>query len=118
MAPSPDDLHRPPFPAGSPRSRDHGLRRSRRVTRWTAVTAVAGAVALGTIFTHLLPGTSASPAPPGPAVQHSAASTVTTTGRGDDQQQGEDGGAAPAAQPPAQPPTASQAQPHTTTGAS
>ncbi|MFF4804391.1 hypothetical protein ACFY1U_39465 [Streptomyces sp. NPDC001351] len=123
MAPSPDDFHRPPSPAGSPLTRDHGLRRSRRITRWIAVTAVAGAAALGSLYTHLLPGTSASPAPPGPPVQHSAASTATTA-RGDDQRRGEDDeeGAAPVTQPaprpPAQPPAASQGQPHTTTGAS
>ncbi|MGW3115816.1 hypothetical protein ACWDBW_01480 [Streptomyces sp. NPDC001107] len=124
MAPSPDDFHRTPSPAGSPHARDHGLRRSRRITRWIAVTAVAGAAALGSLYTHLLPGTSSSPAPPGPPVQHSAPSTVTTTARGDDHEQGEndDEGASPVTQPtpqpPAQPPAASQAQPHTTTGAS
>ncbi|MEV6945179.1 hypothetical protein AB0N07_24875 [Streptomyces sp. NPDC051172] len=121
MAPSPYDFQGPPSPAGSPHARDHGLRRSRRITRWIAVTAVAGAAALGTLYTHLLPGTSASPALPGPPVQHSAASTAATAG-GDDQHGEDDEGAAPvtqsAPQPPAQPPAASQGQPHTTTGAS
>ncbi|MFJ9909138.1 hypothetical protein ACIRVK_40985 [Streptomyces sp. NPDC101152] len=123
MAPSPDDFHRTSSPAGSQQARDHGLRRSRRITRWIAVTAVAGAAALGSLYTHLLPGSSASPAPPGPPAQHSAASTAGTTARGEDQQgEGDDEGAAPvtqpAPQPPAQPPAASQGQPHTTTGAS
>ncbi|MFF4359942.1 hypothetical protein [Streptomyces sp. NPDC001604] len=122
MAPSPDDFHRTPSPAGSPHARDHGLRRSRRITRWIAVTAMAGAAALGSLYTHLLPGSSASPAPPSSPAQHSAASTATTA-RGDDQQGEDDGeGAAPvtqpAPQPPAQPPAPSQGQPHTTTGAS
>ncbi|GAA2473934.1 hypothetical protein [Streptomyces longisporus] len=119
MAPSPDDFHRNPSPAGSQQARDHGLRRSRRITRWVAVTAVTGAAALGSLYTHLLPDSSASPAPPGPPAQHSTASTAGTTARGDDQQgEGDDEGAAPAPQPPAQPPAASQGQPHTTTGAS
>ncbi|MER6418245.1 hypothetical protein [Streptomyces sp. NPDC001137] len=122
MAPSPDDFHRSPAPAGSPHARDQGLRRSRRITRWIAVTAVAGAAALGSLYTHLLPGSSASPAPPGPPAQHSTASTATTA-RGDDQQgEDDDEGTAPvtqpAPQPPARPPAASQGQPHTTTGAS
>lgn len=120
MAPSPDDFLRIPSPAGSPQARDQGLRRSRRITRWIAVTTVAGAAALGGVYTHLLPGTSASSAPPSPPAQQSAATAAT----GDDQQQGEgdDEGAAPVTQPtpqpPAQPPAASQGQPHATTGAS
>ena len=123
MATSPDDFHRTPSPAGSAHARDHGLRRSRRTTRWIAVTAVAGAAALGSLYTHLLPGSSASPAPSSSPAQHSAASTAGATARGDDQRgEGDDEGAAPVTQPgpqpPAQPPATSQGQPHTTTGAS
>ncbi|MET7451555.1 hypothetical protein ABZT03_06600 [Streptomyces sp. NPDC005574] len=127
MAYPPDDIDQQPFPTGSGRARDRGLRRGRRLTRWIAVTAVAGAAALGSLYTHLLPGASAAPAPPSPSVQHPAASTAGTAG-GDDAEHGEesghedDGGAAPTAQPapqpPSQPPAATQQQPHTTTGAS
>ncbi|MFK4106318.1 hypothetical protein ACI2L1_40970 [Streptomyces sp. NPDC019531] len=127
MAPPSDDFHQTPSPAGSPHARDRGLRRSRRLTRWIAVTAVAGAAALGSLYTHLLPGTSAAPAPPSPPVHYPAASTAATTG--DDREHGEagdhedDGEAAapvtePTPQPPAQPPAATRQQPHTTTGAS
>lgn len=130
MAPSPDDFNQTPSPIGSPHARDRGLRRSRRLTRWVAVTAVAGAAALGSLYTHLLPGSSAAPVPPtSPAPAHSPAkSSATNTAGGDDEHretsghEDDDEGAAPAArpapQPPAQPPTPTQQQPHTTTGAS
>ncbi|WP_406731441.1 hypothetical protein [Streptomyces sp. NBC_01794] len=128
MAPTPDDFDQTPSQAGSPHARDLGLRRSRRITRWIAVTAVAGAAALASFYTHLVPGGSAAPTPPSPPVQNPAASTATTAGD-DDEEHGEgssheddDEGAVPVAQPalqpPAQPPAASQGKPHTTTGAS
>ncbi|MGY6022643.1 hypothetical protein [Streptomyces spinosirectus] len=134
MAPSPDDFRPTPAPAGSPLARDRGLRRNRRLTRWIAVTAVGAAAALGSLYTHLLPGGSASPAPPASPTASSAqspsASSAAATGdgagehgensQGDDE--GEDEGAAsaarPAAQPPAQPPAPTRQQPHATTGAS
>ena len=127
---SPDGFQPVPPPRGSARARDRGLRRSRRLTRWIAVTAVAGAAALGGLYTHLLPGGSATPAPAGPAPVGSTPTSSSATaaedagqhddggGQGDD----EDGGTAPAAQPapqpPAQPPVPARQQPHTTTGAS
>ncbi|MFE9172478.1 hypothetical protein ACFYNZ_23870 [Streptomyces kebangsaanensis] len=127
MAPSTDDFDHTLSPAGSPRARDRGLRRARRLTRWIAVTAVAGAAALGSLYTHLLPGGTAAPAPLSPPAQNPSASSSATAG-GDEEhgernshEDGEDqhGAAAPAApQPPAQPPAATQQQPHTTTGAS
>ena len=126
MSPSPDDFDQTPSPTASPHSRDRGLRRSRRLTRWIAVTAVAGAAALGGVYTHLLPGSSAAPAPTSPTVQNPAGPSHTATGddreHGDENGEADDEGAAPATQPapqqPAQPPTATQQQPHTTTGAS
>ena len=134
MAPSPHDFDQPPFPAGSPQARDSGLRRGRRLTRWIAVTAVAGAAALGSLYTHLLPGGTAAPAPTSPPVRTPTTSTATTAGD-DDEEHGqgghesdddEDEGAAPATppeprqgpQPPARPPSPTRQQPHTTTGAS
>nr|WSZ20348.1 hypothetical protein OH837_47170 [Streptomyces canus] len=130
MAPSPDDFPPTPAPAFSSHARDRGLRRSRRTTLWIAVTAAAGAAALGGVYTHVLPGGSAAPAPVNAPVHHPAASTGATVGKGGEEPNGhEDGeddndeeGAAPvtrpAPQPPAQPPAATQQQPQTTTGAS
>ncbi|WP_460072894.1 hypothetical protein [Streptomyces sp. YKOK-I1] len=127
MASSPDGFPPMPPPTGSPLARERGLRRSRRLTRWIAVTAVAGAAALGSLYTHLLPGGAASPAPAAtPSVQNPAtSSSAPATGgneRGDAHEDDEDEGAAPAArptpQPPARPPAPTQQQPHTTTGAS
>lgn len=131
MVPSPDDFP-PPAPAFSSHARDRGLRRSRRTTLWIAVTAAAGAAALGGVYTHVLPAGSAAPAPANAPVHHPAASTATTVGKDDEgskapngHEDGEDddeGGAAPvtqpAPQPPAQPPAPTQQQPQTTTGAS
>ncbi|MFJ8782253.1 hypothetical protein [Streptomyces sp. NPDC102476] len=132
MAPSPDDFP-PPAPSFSSHARDRGLRRSRRTTLWIAVTAAAGAAALGGVYTHVQPGGSAAPAPANAPVHHPAASTATTVGKDDEgskapngHEDGEDDddeeGAAPATQPapqpPAQPPAATQQQPQTTTGAS
>ena len=111
MAPSPDDFDRAPSPAGSPRARDLGLRRARRLTRWAGVTAVTGAAALGGLYSHLLPGGTADP----PAQSPSAPSTAGSH-EGDDGGHEDDGPAAPG--PPSHPPTATQQQPHTTTGAS
>ncbi|MFF0160389.1 hypothetical protein ACFYRY_23095 [Streptomyces sp. NPDC005263] len=126
MASSPDDPPPTPPPTGSPLARDRGLRRSRRVTRWIAVTAVAGAAGLGSLYTHLLPGSSASPAPivtPSAHNQAPSPSAPATGGNaGSDHHEDDDEGAAPAArpapQPPAQPPAPTRQQPHTTTGAS
>ncbi|WP_406154873.1 hypothetical protein OG806_01860 [Streptomyces sp. NBC_00882] len=130
MAPSPDDSPPTPAPAFSSHARDRGLRRSRRTTLWIAVTAAAGAAALGGVYTHVLPGGPAAPAPVNAPVHHPAASTGATVGKGGEEPNGhEDGeddndeeGAAPvtqpAPQPPAQPPAATQQQPQTTTGAS
>ena len=135
MAPSPHDFDQPPpFSAGSPQARDSGLRRGRRLTRWIAVTAVAGAAALGSLYTHLLPGGTAAPAPTSPPVRTPTTSTAATTAGDDDEEHGqgghesddEDEGAAPATppeprqgpQPPARPPSPTRQQPHTTTGAS
>ncbi|MFI8499598.1 hypothetical protein ACIGFK_14015 [Streptomyces sp. NPDC085524] len=146
MAPPSDDFQPTPAPTASSYARDHGLRRSRRTTRWIAVTAAAGAAALGGFYTHLLPGGSAAPAPAKAQVQYPAASTATTVGKNDegreepnrhedDADDDEEGSARvtqtapqppaqppsvaqPAPQPPAQPPTATRQQPQTTTGAS
>ncbi|MGW2702724.1 hypothetical protein [Streptomyces sp. NPDC001340] len=119
MAPSPDDFDQPLSPAHSPQRRDLGLRRTHRLTRWITVAAVTGAAALGSVYTHLVPGSAAAPAPTGPPVQDQAAPAPTTAGEDDEN---DDEGAAPAAQsapqPPAQPPTTTQQKPHTTTGAS
>ncbi|WP_244902644.1 hypothetical protein [Streptomyces griseoruber] len=139
MYPSPDDFDQPlppPDPARA-RDRDRGLRRGRRLTRWIAVAAVTGAAALGSLYTHLLPGSSASPVPSGPPLQNPTASSsvVPKSNGGEDQgstarheaddggDEGEDdAGAAqasqPAPRPPAQPPAPTQQPPHTTTGAS
>lgn len=129
MYPSPDDFDQQPPPAASARVRERGLRRSRRLTRWIAVAAVGGAAALGSLYTHLLPGSSASPAPSSPPVQNPAAPSAVAPSPGGDEDHGDsarhedDGagaspGAQPAPQPPAQPPAPTQQQPHTTTGAS
>ncbi|WP_458244851.1 hypothetical protein [Streptomyces sp. MAI_2237] len=120
--PSPD--HDPS--AGAARARDRGLTRIRGLTGWIAAAAVAGAAALGAVYTHVLPGGTASPAPAGPAAHNPAApSSSATTHRagGDDEggdgEEGDDGGAGqPALQSPAQPPAPTQQQPQTTTGAS
>ena len=136
MAPSSDDFHRMPAQAGSVRARDRGLRRSRRLTGWITATAVAGAAALGGLYTHLLPGHAAAPPPQSPPARNPAASSSApaapgagkehgeSAGHEDGEDDGEDDheGAAPAAQPapqpPAQPPASTGQQPHTTTGAS
>ncbi|MFF0087717.1 hypothetical protein ACFYR1_50110 [Streptomyces canus] len=128
MAPSPDDFPPTPAPAYSSRARDRGLRRSRRTTLWIAGTAAAGAAALGGVYTHVLPGGSAAPAPANAPVHKPAASTAATVGEDDGGREGPNGheddeeGSAPveqpAPQPPAQPPAATQQQPQTTTGAS
>lgn len=132
MAPSPDDFPPTPAPAFSSHARDRGLRRSRRATLWIAVTAAAGAAALGGVYTHVLPTGSAAPAPANAPVHHPAASTAATVGKDGEGNQASNGhedgeeddeeGAAPvsppAPQPPAQPPAATQQQPQTTTGAS
>ncbi|MFE1291805.1 hypothetical protein [Streptomyces sp. NPDC058751] len=135
MSPSPgrsDEPVRPPDPS---HARDRGLRRSRRLTRWIAVAAVTGAAALGTLYTHLLPGNSASTAPSNPPLRNPAASSAAASKADDDTNNGnsagqengdgegeDDLGAAPAShaapQPPSQPPAPTQQQPHTTTGAS
>ncbi|MFF7443040.1 hypothetical protein [Streptomyces sp. NPDC008122] len=140
MTPSPDDFQPTPAPAPSPYARDHGLRRSRRTTRWIAVTAAAGAAALGGFYAHLLPGGSAALAPANAPVQNPAPSTAATVGKDDEgreEQNGDEDEAAgtapvvqpapqpqattvvpPAPQPPPRPPVATQQQPQTTTGAS
>ncbi|MGW3151530.1 hypothetical protein ACWDG1_44365 [Streptomyces sp. NPDC001177] len=128
MAPSPDDFQPTPAPVSSSYARDRGLRRSRRTTRWIAVTAAAGAAALGGFYTHVLPGGSSAPASANAPVQNPAASTAAATGQGHEEREEPNGyeddteGAAPVTQPtpqpPAQPPAATQQQPHTTTGAS
>ncbi|MEU3277133.1 hypothetical protein [Streptomyces antibioticus] len=133
MAPSPDDFPPTPASAFSSHVRDRGLRRSRRTTLWIAATATAGAAALGGVYTHLLPGGSAAPAPANAPVHKPTTSTAATVGKDDEgreepnghedeEEDDEEGGAAPAAQPapqpPAQPPAATQQQPQTTTGAS
>ncbi|MFI8233548.1 hypothetical protein ACIGDI_32455 [Streptomyces sp. NPDC085900] len=114
--------------AGAARARDRGLTRIRGLTGWIAAAAVAGTAALGAVYTHVLPGGTASPAPAGPAAHNpaapsSSATTHRTGGEGDDGGGGEegddDGGARqPALQSPAQPPAPTQQQPQTTTGAS
>src|SRR5690349_18895323 len=110
MAPSPDDFPPTPAPAFSSHARDRGLRRSRRTTLWIAVTAAAGAAALGGFYTHLLPGGSAAPAPANAPVQNPSASTAATAGKDDEgyeepsgheDDEGDDEGAAPVAQPAA-----------------
>ncbi|MCH5672046.1 hypothetical protein [Streptomyces gilvus] len=118
MVSPPDDFRQNHAP-GSPRARDHGLRRINRLTRWITVAAVAAAAALGGVYTHLLPGHSAASAPTtSPASQPRTPSATTSTQHGEGDDEGGDDGAAPAPQPPAQPPAATQQQPHTTTGAS
>ncbi|MER8005150.1 hypothetical protein [Streptomyces sp. NPDC094149] len=120
--------------AGAARARDRGLTRIRGLTGWIAAAAVAGTAALGAVYTHVLPGGSASPAPAGPAAHNPAAPSSSATthrtggdddggghddGGGGDEEGGDDGGARrPALQSPAQPPTPTQRQPQTTTGAS
>ncbi|MER5434092.1 hypothetical protein [Streptomyces sp. NPDC002588] len=138
MYPSPDDFDQPLTPPDRARARDRGLRRSRRLTRWIAVAAVTGAAALGGLYTHLLPGSSASPVPSSTPHQNPAASSAVapkssngvdhggTARHEDDDSDGDlgedDAGAGPASQPapqpPAQPPAPTQQPPHTTTGAS
>jgi hypothetical protein len=138
MYPSPDDFDQPFPPPDRARERDRGLRRGRRLTRWIGVAAVTGAAALGSLYAHLLPGDSASPAPSSPPVHNPAGSAaVAPTSSGDEEpgggarhenddsdDGGEDDGAGagrasqPAPQPPAQPPAPTQQPPHTTTGAS
>ena len=78
MSPSPDDFNRPLPPAYA---RDRGLRRSRRLTRWIAVAAITGAAALGGLYTHLLPGGSASPALTSTPVQNPAPVSPALTSR-------------------------------------
>ncbi|MGV9631816.1 hypothetical protein [Streptomyces sp. NPDC003487] len=124
MAPPPDDFPQPPppCPERSPAGRDRGLRRVRLLTRWVAAGAVAGAAALGGLYTHLLPGGQTAPAPAGPR----PAVSSPTGASGDDggsasghEDDAGEGAAAPAApQAPVAPPTTTTQQPHTTTGAS
>ncbi|MEU8619156.1 hypothetical protein [Streptomyces sp. NPDC048623] len=90
MVPSPDDFRPTPAPASSSYARDRGLRRSRRTTRWIAVTAAAGAAALGVTYSRLLPGGSASPAPANAPVQNPTAPTAATTGQDDDGQESDE----------------------------
>ncbi|MCC5478312.1 hypothetical protein [Streptomyces barringtoniae] len=121
MALSPDAFDQTVPPAGSPGARDRGLRRTRRLTRWLAVTAVAATAALGGVYTHLIPGSPPSPASSPPAGQ--SPPTSTTTSKGDDREGTSDDEAAaavtkPTPRAPAQPPTPTQQKPHTTTGAS
>jgi hypothetical protein len=146
MSPSPDDFDQ--SPAEPALARDRGLRRSRRLTRWISVAAVTCAAALGSLYTHLLPGSSVSSAPSSPPLQSPPASSTAAPNTGADEQRGssarhenddgddqdehedehedEDGdgdaGAARTSQqaprPPAQPPAPTRQQPHTTTGAS
>lgn len=118
MVSPPDDFPQNHSP-GSPRARDHGLRRINRLTRWITAGAVAAAAALGGVYTHLLPGHSAASAPTtSPARQHQTPSAPTSTHPGEADDEGDDGGSAPTPQPPAQPPAATHQQPQTTTGAS
>ncbi|WP_020123393.1 hypothetical protein [Streptomyces canus] len=131
MSPSPDEFRPTPGPAFSAHARDRGLRRSRRTTVWIAATAAAGAAALGGVYTHLIPGGPAAPAP-APVHQPATSHAATPAGKDDggrekpngheaDEEDGEQGAAPaaqPAPQPPAQPPAATQQQPQTTTGAS
>ncbi|MFF4505061.1 hypothetical protein [Streptomyces sp. NPDC001401] len=125
---SPHDFgHSAAPPGGAARARDRGVSRIRGLTRWIAVASVAGAAALGTVYTHVLPGSSASPAPAGPVAHNPAApssSAARATG-GDDsgEHEGDDGEggsrtAQPSLQAPAQPPAPTRQQPQTTTGAS
>ncbi|WP_310718089.1 hypothetical protein [Streptomyces lydicus] len=133
MYASPDDFDQQPSPPGSAQARERGLRRSRRLTRWIAVAAVSGAAALGSLYTHLLPGSSAPSAPSSPPVQNPAAPSDAApkpsndgehgnTARHEDDDAGQppaaQPGTPPAPQPPAHPPTPTQQRPHTTTGAS
>ncbi|MFH7337676.1 hypothetical protein [Streptomyces sp. KHY 26] len=122
MAPSPSshDFDRTPS-AGSPLARDRGLRRTRRLTRWLAVTAVAATAALGGLYTHLIPGSASSPATPPASGQSPNASSAPAGG--DDEEDGSDdeeeaAAAKPVPRAPAQPPASTQHKPHTTTGAS
>ncbi|MFF9171268.1 MULTISPECIES: hypothetical protein [unclassified Streptomyces] len=127
MAPPPDDFPQPPppCPERSPAGRDRGLRRVRLLTRWIAAGAVAGAAALGGLYTHLLPGGQTAQAPAGPAGPRPAVSSPTGAS-GDDggsasghEDDAGEGTAAPATpQAPVAPPTTTTQQPHTTTGAS
>ncbi|MFJ1973867.1 hypothetical protein ACIO93_35015 [Streptomyces sp. NPDC087903] len=137
MYPSPDSdqpLH-PPDPA---RDRDRGLRRGRRLTRWIAVATVTGAAALGSLYTHLLPGGSTPAVPTNPRPHTPSASSAVAPKSGDDadhddsarhrndggegEGEDDDAGAAPVSQPAPHPPARSPAPtrqpPHTTTGAS
>lgn len=117
MAHSPEERYSTPSWAGSPRARDRGLRRSRRLTGWIAAASVAGAAVLGGVYTQLLQGNSATSSPP-------AQSSATRVGDDDEQNVREDDGeqgaalTRPTLQPPAQPPTAIQQPAQTTTGAS
>ncbi|MGV9668888.1 hypothetical protein [Nocardia niigatensis] len=125
MAPSPEEPYTTPSRAGSPHARDHGLRRSRRLTGWITAASVAGAAVLGSVYTQLLPGNSAAPSPPA----QSSAAPITAMVGDDGEEYGESRGhedddedaipvPRPALRPPAQPPAATLQQPHTTTGAS
>ncbi|MCI3278165.1 hypothetical protein [Streptomyces cylindrosporus] len=108
-------------PGGAARARDRGVARVRGLTRWIVVAAAAGGAALGTVYTHVLPGSSASPAPAHtPAVPSSSSPQAAQRSGEDDQggEEGDDGGARPALQLPAQPPAPTQQPPQATTGAS
>jgi len=128
-----DDFDRPPVPrSGAAHARDRGLTRIRGLTAWIAGGAIAATAALGAVYTHVLPGGSASSAPGGPAAHNPAApsssaasSAAAERGSGGDDQGEDDGGkgddspaAKPGLQSPAQPPAPTQQQPQTTTGAS
>ncbi|MGQ5637888.1 MULTISPECIES: hypothetical protein [unclassified Streptomyces] len=120
MALSPDHFDQTFSPAGSPGARDRGLRRTRSLTRWIAVTAVAATAALGSVYTHLIPGSQPSPATSSPPAQSPPTPSPTT--REDEEGASDHDKAAavtrPAPQAPAQPPVSTQQKPHTTTGAS
>ncbi|APA96509.1 hypothetical protein NS506_02445 [Nocardia seriolae] len=121
MAPSPEEPYSTPSWAGSPRARDHGLRRSRRLTGWIAAVSVAGAAVRGGVYTQLLQGNSAASSTP-------AQFPATTVGDDDgeyDEPSSHEGdserGAAvtrPTFQPPVQAPTTTRQPAQTTTGAS
>ncbi|MFR9789800.1 hypothetical protein ACL07V_14175 [Streptomyces sp. MB22_4] len=123
MTPSPSshDFDRNPPSAGSPLARDRGLRRTRRLTRWLAVTAVAATAALGGLYTHLIPGGASPPATP-PASGQSPNASSAPAGGDDDEGGSDDEEEAAATKPvpraPAQPPASTRQKPHTTTGAS
>ncbi|MET7479300.1 hypothetical protein ABZT17_33745 [Streptomyces sp. NPDC005648] len=131
MSYPPHDFDSSPVPPpGAARARDRGLTRIRGLTAWIVGAAVAGAAALGAVYTHVLPGSSAAPAPGGPVGGNPAVSSPSPSAAGhgsggDDQgegdgERGDDSGATarPGLRPPAQAPAPTVQQPQTTTGAS